>query len=163
MLTARGTRKGLVIVLGGFFIMSIAGCALFGGSLKYSVEIKNTGKEKINISSFKLYKSENSNLVVTGMFGPGVRKSSGPFFKKPNSQIKITWTVSRTKKSSEKTIDINLPTLFPNKEYGADIIIHLNSDKNKLIVAYRVFDPKKQDFIVVDSEGKLFDIEKANK
>jgi flavin reductase (DIM6/NTAB) family NADH-FMN oxidoreductase RutF len=53
-------------------------------------------------------------------------------------------------------IDAGDHTIF----LGKILATYLNSDKNKLIVAYRVFDPKKQDFIVVDSEGKLFDIEK---
>ena len=134
------------------------GCKSFGSSLKYSVDIKNIGKNKIHVGHFQLYESKNQNLVVTGMFGPGVRKSSGPFYKRPNSKIQITWKDSESGKSLNDTIMIKLPVLFSNREYGANILIYINSDTNKIVIAYKVFDPKKQDFITVDSEGKTFDI-----
>ena len=161
MFITKVIMKKSTIILGGLLIISIMGCALFGRPpLKYRVRFENIGKKAITLQDFMICDDSKS---ACGELYPKYGSSCGLFNKQPLDKYVISWTGLKDKIAGNATVEINLPALFYNKEFRSEIIFYINPDTNKVFVVYRVFEPKKQEYITLDSEGKLFDIKKMKK
>ena len=150
----------ITIIISIVIAIFVTGCASFFKPIKYSVEFNNIGKKIILLDDVSLYESKEFSTPIAGKFCPGQRKSSGPFYQHPKREYTIAWTELTSKKKVSFRIRIRLPKLFYNKVYSSEIIFYIDSDKEKLYVAYRVFDPVEQDFKIIDSKGNPFDIKK---
>lgn len=156
--------KTFTLLIAVVIVVGIAGwgCHFFTGSLNYSISIENVGNHNIRISRVLLFNTPNGEFQGTSVYSGG-NASISPYYNKPQSTCTIYWKELHGRKSTHKTVAVKLPKLFYNRKYPSDLIFFIDSNTENIYVAYNVFDPKIQDFITVDSEGKPFDIKKVNR
>lgn len=140
---------------------AVGGCMCHSHPLCYSVSFKNTGTQKIVVKDIVLYESKNFSKAGCGILSPGISAGCGKYYEEPANQYDIEWTNSDIKELTRVKVEVNLPELFYNRKNGADIIFHINPDKKQVAVAYKVFSPEKDDFIVVNSKGSPVDRENS--
>ena len=152
--------------------------------LNYWVTVCNIGKEPIVMREpIHIYKASDSDdgTFSGGNMCYGGGGSIGPFFYKPYPEIAVKWyTVEPEdykkglknpdwsdfdmnkvlkRKSVGCTVPVKLPEEF-TKSKGNEIIFFIDSDYNKVYVSY-VIEVNEDKYKEIDSDGNLFNIEKA--
>ena len=123
-----------------FVLATSTACDSPAKSYYYTVNVINQGGEQIVVDPFRLYDGAGGTMEV-GMLDPGIEAGMGAFNQRPNVSHTIRWKGTRSGKQSEATIKLELPTEFTKKN-GSDIYFYIDSEKQSVRVAYRVFDAK---------------------
>lgn len=150
--------KNLFLLCLFISIVCVVGCASIDFSHSYSVTVNNIGNSTIKMEEIELYPEYIVGFVNStpeGTITKGAWEGCGPFYD-IQKEVIVKWKVVETGKTYTQKIAITLPKGFYNEEWNSRLCFYINPDRKKVWVAYSVFDEKEENYVLVDSEGKLF-------
>ncbi len=154
--------KTLLLLCLSISVACIAGgCASFPQSRSYSVTVGNIGNKTICIDQIELCPKHTAGFVDSipvGTLTKGEWAGYGPFCD-ILKEVTVKWNVVETGKTYMRNIAIKLPKRFYNEEWNSRLYFYINPDREKVWVAYSVFDEREEEYVIVDSEGKSFPID----
>ena len=147
---------GFALIVSTLAICS--GCISFGADI-YGTRCVNIGSRAIQVHDFKLYQSRQFAVVVCGELLPGQQAGSSPYSRKPDRQVTATWKMLDTGEEISQTVPVALPD--KGKDFSLEVMFYFDSDNKKVYVAYKLYDVVSDKMLIVDSQGKPFDLAAA--